>query len=142
MMTKKLTFGAGLMALLFAGVSVAQTQQVLSGDYRNAAAAEIRNAQGDVLLKGTFAPADTDDDGEVERLAKLTPASAATGLAGEAEVEYQKDDPNVLVVEFLVTGAPAGAVLTLFVDGKSVMSATADDKGRAEAEVNIRAARP
>lgn len=141
-MKKMITWSAGVAAVLFAAVSLAQTPQALVGDYRNAAAAEIRNAQGDVLLKGTFAPSDTDDDGEVERLAKLEPATAATGLAGEAEVEYQKDDPNIQEVEFLVTGAQPGAVLTLFVDGKSVMSATADDKGRAEAEVNIRAARP
>jgi hypothetical protein len=40
-------------------------------------------------------------------------------------------------VEFNVTGVPARAVLTLVLDGTTVLSATANDKGEAEAEVNV-----
>lgn len=118
----------------------AQQQAQVTGDFRNATSAEVRDARGSVLLRGTFVPADPDDDedGEIERLAKLLAADAGSKATGEAEVEYRKDAPDMQEVEFLVTGVPAGAVLTLFIDGKSVVSATADAKGRAEAEVNVR----
>jgi hypothetical protein len=119
----------------------AQQQSQITGDFRNAKTAEIRDAQGQALLRGTFAAVDPDNDeeGEIERLAKLAPAQTGVTASGEAEVEYQKDAPDMQEVEFLVIGAQAGAVLTLFIDGKSVMSATADSKGRAEAEINVRA---
>jgi hypothetical protein len=134
----------GLAAVMMVAIAMvlqlrAQQQSQIAGDFRNAKTAEIRDAQGQALLRGTFAPVDEGDDQEVERLAKLTPAQPGGSASGEAEVEYQKDAPDMQEVEFLVTGAQAGAVLTLFIDGKSVVSATADGKGRAEAEVNVRA---
>jgi hypothetical protein len=121
----------------------AQQQSQITGDFRNANTAEIRDPQGRTLLRGTFAAVDPDDDeeGEIERLAKLAAAQSGVTASGEAEVEYQKAEPDIQEVEFLVTGAQAGAVLTLFIDGKSVVSATADSKGRAEAEINVRASR-
>ena len=112
-------------------------QQTVTGDFREAKVAEIHDAQGNVLLKGTFAPADGDDDQEVERLATLAATQAGSKASGEAEVEYQKDAPNVQEIEFLVEGAQPRAVLTLVIDGKPVLKATADDKGKAEAEANV-----
>ena len=136
---------AGVLATIaFTVVMIVQlrAQQTVTGDFRNAQSAEVRDAQGTVLLKGTFAPADGGDDQEVERLAKLTPAAVGGSGAGEAEVEYRTDTPNVQEVEFQVEGLAAGAAVTLFLDGKPVLKATVDGKGRAEAEANVSVASP
>src|SRR5687767_6983662 len=109
---------AGLGAVLILAVAMiaqlmAQQRSTVTGDFRNAQAAEVRDAQGAVLLRGTFAPADGDDDQEVERLATLQPTDAGRKMAGEAEVEYQKDAPDTQEVEFQVLSAQPGSVLTL-----------------------------
>ena len=113
-----------------------QQQPQATGDFRSASTAEVRDAQGQVLLRGTFTPVDA-DDGDIERLAKLAPTEAGGKASGEAEVEYSKKTPNMQEIEFQVSGVPARAVLTLVLDGRAVISATADSKGRAEAEVNV-----
>ena len=113
-----------------------QVSQV-SGDFRNAVTAEVRDAQGAVLLRGTFAAVGGDSDSEVERQATLASTEAGATATGDAEVEYEKDQPHVQEVEFNVTGVPARAVLTLVLDGTTVLSATANDKGEAEAEVQV-----
>ena len=133
---------AGLIATIaFAATMIVylsgQQSAPVVGDFRNASIAEVRDAQGQVLLRGTFAPVDGDDAEEIERLAALAPTEAGGKASGEAEIEYRKDTPNLQEIEFQVSGVPAGAVLTLVLDGKSVTSATADDAGRAEAEVNV-----
>jgi hypothetical protein len=138
---------AALGAVLVVAVAMiaqlmAQQQSKITGDFRNAQTAEVRDAQGTVLLRGTFAPADGDDDQEVERLATLQPTEAGATMAGEAEVEYQKDAPDTQEVEFQVLSAQPGAVLTLVVDGKAVLTATADGKGRAEAEAMVAVKQP
>ena len=117
-------------------------QPPITGDFRNAATAEIRDAQGQVLLRGTFAPVDSDEDDEIERLAKLAPAAPGTSASGEAEVEHRKSEPNVQEVEFQVSGIPARSAVTLVLDGKPVVTVTADDKGKAEAEINVNVASP
>ena len=113
-----------------------QVSQV-SGDFRNAVTAGVHDAQGTVLLRGTFAAAAGDRGNEVERQVTLAAIEAGATAAGGAEVEYQKDAPDVQEVEFHVTGVPAHAVLTLVLDGTTVLSATANDKGQAEAEVKV-----
>ena len=130
--------GLGLI-MVAAMVMIVQlrAQQTVTGDFREAKVAEIHDAQGNVLLKGTFAPADGDDDQEVERVAKLAPVSAGSAGSGEAEVEYRKDAPNVQEIEFLVEGVKPRTALTLVLDGKPVLRATADEKGKAEAEANV-----
>ncbi len=60
----------------------------VTGDFRNAAVAEVHDAQGQVLLRGQFAPVDADDKGEVERHAKLGAIAPGLTASGEAEVEY------------------------------------------------------
>jgi hypothetical protein len=127
-----------VLAVVMVGQLVGQKANV-NGDFRNATTAEIRDAQGQVLLRGAFVPVDADDAGEVERLATLTTTVAGSTAAGEAEVEYQTDTPTRQEVEFKVSGVPAGAVLTLVLDGKAVLTATADKKGNAEAEVAVTA---
>lgn len=132
--------GVGLALALGVGSAIYASgqQPPITGDFRNAATAEIRDAQGQVLLRGTFAPVDGDEDDEVERLATLTPAVAGSSATGEAEVEHRKSDPNVQEVEFQVTGVPARAAVTLVLDGKTVVTVTANDKGKAEAELNVK----
>lgn len=139
---QKVALGGLAVTMLVAVVMLVQLRgqqpSDVTGDFRNAQTAEVRDAQGAVLLRGTFAPADGDDDQEVERLAPLAAAEKGTGMAGEAEVEYQKAEPNLQEIEFQVTGAAPGAVLALVIDGKQVLTATADAKGRAEAEAMVK----
>jgi hypothetical protein len=108
----------------------------VTGDFRNASTAEVRDAQGKVLLRGAFAPVAGDEDA-VERQATLTATADGGQAAGDAEIEYSKAKPNVQEIEFEVSGVPARAIVTLVLDGRDVFSATADDKGRAEAEHNV-----
>ena len=140
-----LTFSmASLIALIAAGtLTAAQLSGAqaapLAGDYRNALVAEVHDGQGHVLLRGSFAPADTDDEGEVERLAPLTPASPEVKGSGEAEVEYQTDSPTEQEVEFTLTGLTAGAEVFLVIDGHRVATAKADKHGRVSMEVAVKA---
>lgn len=131
-----------IVAVVMIAQLMGQQQAKITGDFRNAQTAEVRDAQGAVLLRGTFAPADGDDDQEVERLATLQPVEAGGKLAGEAEVEYQKNAPDTQEVEFQVLSAQPGSVLTLVVDGVAVLTATADGKGRAEAEAMVAVKQP
>ena len=88
-------------------------------------------------MRGTFAATAGDTDKEVERKAALA-AIAGGKAAGEAEIEYETDKPDVHEIEFNVKGVPARAIVTLVLDGRDVVSATANDKGEAEAEVNVK----
>ena len=108
----------------------------VTGDFRNAATAEVRDAQGKVWLRGTFAAATGNSD-DVERGATLTATPDGEQASGEAEIEYSKSKPNVQEIEFEVSGVPARAIMTLVIDGRDVISATADDKGRAKAEFDV-----
>jgi hypothetical protein len=119
-----------------------QQASAVSGDFRNAVTAEVRDAQGTVLLRGSFVQVADDNDSDLERKATLTSTQTGGQATGEAEVEYNKNQPDVQEVEFNVTGAPARAQLTLVLDGKDVISATANDQGKAEAEVNVSVAQP
>lgn len=137
---------AGLIAVMaIAAVMIVQLQArqtaTITGDFRNAQTAEVRDAQGAVLLRGTFAVEEQDpgEEGEVERKASLVAVSGGA-MTGEAEVEHQKDAPSEQEVEFMVIGIPAGAAVTLVIDGAVVVTATADENGKAEGEVDVRAA--
>lgn len=111
----------------------------ITGDFRNASVAEVHDGQGHVLLRGSFAPVDADDEGEVERLAPLKPASPEVKGSGEAEVEYQTDTPGEQEVEFTVSGLTEGADVALVIDGKRVGTAKADRRGRISIEFLVKA---
>lgn len=115
------------------------TAQVV-GDFRNAATAEVVDAQGQPVLRGSFAPVDADDKGEVERLATLSAVHAGSGAKGEAEVEFQTDNPNEQEIELNATGLAPNTSVSLIIDGNSVLTATADAKGRVEVETVARSA--
>ena len=107
-----------------------------AGDFTNAALAEVRDAQGQVLLRGPFQQADEEDD-DIERKAVLAPAGANANARGEAEVEFSRTAPATQEVEFSVRNVAPGAVLTFAIDGVEVATATADGKGRAEVELDV-----
>lgn len=151
---QKIALGGLVATIAIAAIMIVQlrAQQAaqIAGDFSNAQTAEIRDAQGGVLLRGTFAVAEQDagEEDEVERKAPLTAASggatagagAGRAMTGEAEVEYQKATPAMQEVEFTVIGLPAGTAVTLVIDGTTVASATADKNGKAEAEVEVKGA--
>ena len=124
--------GVAMMVSLDGNQTAATT-----GDFRNATTAEVRDSAGTVLVRGTFAATAGDTDKEIERKAALAAIAGGTA-AGEAEIEYSTDKPDVHEIEFNVTGVPARAIVTLVLDGRDVVSATANDKGEAEAEVNVK----
>jgi hypothetical protein len=138
---KKTAAGAVVVAALVAfGANELYGQKVsqISGDFRNATTAEVLDAQGQPLLRGSFAPVDADDKGEVERLATLTAVEAGSGAAGEAEVEYQTDNPGTQEIELTATGVAPGSQVSLVIDGTNVASATADQNGKVELEVEAK----
>jgi hypothetical protein len=108
-----------------------------AGDFSNAATAEVRDAQGQVVLRGQFALADEEDD-DIERKATLQPTGADADASGEAEVEFAKAAPAKQEVEFSVRNVQAGAAYTFVIDGVDVATATADKRGRAEVELDVR----
>jgi hypothetical protein len=134
---------AGLVTIVAAassGVVQLSGQQpaALIADFRNASVAEVHDGQGQVLLRGAFAAVDTDDEGEVERLATLTPASAEVKGSGKAEVEYQTDAPGEQEVEFTLGGLVADADVALVIDGQRVTMAKVDRRGRVSVEIAVK----
>jgi len=128
--------GALAVVLGVADLSGARAEQV-TGDFRNAAVAELHDGQGQVLLRGQFAPIDADDKGEVERHAKLGAIAAGLTATGEAEVEYQADTPTEQEVEISVTGLAPGTAVAFVIDGQQITTGTADKRGRFEFEQTV-----
>ena len=106
----------------------------LTGNFSMAAVAEVRDSQGQVILRGQFAAVEEDDD-DMERKAALTPSGRDTDASGEAEVETSRETPSQQEIEFSIRNVEPGAVYTFVIDGNDVGSATADQRGRAEFEV-------
>ena len=122
----------GYMVVQLNGQATAPT-----GDYTNAGVAEVRDAQGQVVLRGQFVLADEDDD-DIERKARLEPTGVDADAAGEAEIEFAKTAPAVQEVEFAARNLQAGATFTFVIDGTDIGTATADRRGRAEVELEVR----
>jgi hypothetical protein len=107
------------------------------GDFTNAAVAEVHDAQGQVILRGQFALADQEDE-DIERKAKLEPTGIDADASGEAEVEFSKTAAAKQEIEFSVRNVQPNGELRLLIDGQSVGSATADGRGRLDAEFDVR----
>lgn len=139
--TRQVIPAVGLLATcVAAGYMVVQlSAQTTSptGDFTNAALAEVRDAQGQVILSGPFQFVEEDDD-DVERKAALAPTGVDADAAGEAEVEFRTAAQAEQEVEFSVRNVLTGAVLTFVIDGIDVATATADARGRAEVELDVR----
>jgi hypothetical protein len=139
--TRQIIPAAGLLAAVVAAVHMSATLSgqtaIPTGNLTNAAFAEVRDAQGQVVLSGQFLAADEDDD-DVERKAALAPTGLDADAAGEAEVEFSRDRPVLQEVEFSIRNVTPGAPFTFVIDGTAVASATADARGRAEVELDVR----
>lgn len=130
---------AGLLATVaFATYRVVQldAQAGPAGDYTNAAVAEVRDAQGQIVLRGQFVVEDEDDD-DVERKARLDPTGTDPDATGEAEVEFDKATPVNQEIEFSIRNVEPGGVFTFVIDGQDVATATANGRGRAEADLDV-----
>lgn len=105
-----------------------------AGDLTQAAAVEILDAGGQVVLAGRFGADEADDDGGRERKADLKPASGSA--KGEAEVEIGTQAGGVAEQELEVEleGLAGGATFAVRVDGRSVATLTTDARGRAKTE--------
>jgi hypothetical protein len=112
-------------------------QGTTTADFTKAANAEVRDAQGQVLLRGTFVLEEEEDD-DIERKAVLQPAGPDADAAGEAEVEYANASAAEQEVEFSVRNLDPGATVTFVIDGVDVASATIDQRGRAAVELDVR----
>jgi hypothetical protein len=130
----------GLLATFAVAVfMVAQldSQEQASGDFTNATTAEVRDAQGQVVLLGRFVLADEEDD-DVERKAVLEPTGIDADAAGEAEVEFSTAAPATQEIEFSVRHLQPGVVFSFVIDGTDLTTATADRQGRAEVVLDVR----
>ena len=130
----------GLVATVFAAIYIVarlNAQTAATGDYSNAAVAEVRDAQGQIILRGQFVPVDEDDD-DVERKATLQPTGVDADALGEAEVEFDENSPANQEIEFSIRNVESGATFTFVIDGRDVATATADSRGRAETELEVR----
>ena len=142
--TRTVSVAAAIVTIAIVAVTAVQLSgqraAQVTGDFRNAATAEVVDAQGQPLLRGSFEAVDGGDKGEVERLAKLAPVVAGSTASGEAEVEYQVDDPATQEIELQATGMPAGAQASLVIDGTTIATATANKSGKVEVELKVRSA--
>jgi hypothetical protein len=130
----------GLLAIMaVAGgtsVQLAGQTPTISSDFTNAATAEVRDAQGQVVLRGQFVLADEDDD-DVERQAALEPTGVDDDASGEVEIEFSKVSPAEQEIEFSVRNLQPGATFTFVIDGTDLATATANGRGRAEVELDV-----
>ena len=110
-------------------------------DFTNASVAEVRDAQGHVILSGQFQRSEEEDD-DIERKAALAPTGVDADATGEAEVEFDTVSPAEQEVEFSVRNVAPGTVLTFAIDGTDVATATADQRGRVEVEIDVPMAGP
>jgi hypothetical protein len=138
--TRKMIPIAGLFAVIGAAAYMvvqlgAQTATV-TGNFTNAALAEIRDAQGRTVLQGQFA-VNTEDDDDTERKATLKPTGVDADAAGSAEVEWPKAG-GPQEIEFTATGLEPGAKFTCVIDNQEIATVTADKKGKAEVELEVK----
>ena len=115
----------------------AQETGAITGDFTNSAVAEVRDASGQVILRGNFAPVEEADD-DIERKAILTGTGLDPDAKGEAEVEFSKAEPVEQEIEFEVTNIEPGSRVTFVIDGRDIATVTADKKGIAEFEGDIK----
>ena len=108
-----------------------------SVDLRNAATAELRDAQGQVVLSGSFMAGEEDDAEDIERTAALQSSGTGTQASGVAEVEFAREMPVEQEVEFDGRNLQPGARYTLVVDGHDVLAGVAGRNGTLELERNV-----
>jgi hypothetical protein len=55
---------------------------------------------------------------------------------GEAGIEIPKSSPATQEIEFSIAGVESGAVYSFVIDGREVATAAANERGRAEVELD------
>lgn len=128
---------ATIAAAVYMVVQLNGQERAPATDFTNAATAEVRDPQGQVVLRGPFVLADEEDD-DIERRATLEATGVDADAAGEAEVEFTRAAPTMQEIEFSVRNLEAGVAFTFVIDGVDVATATSDRRGRAEVELNVR----
>ena len=108
-----------------------------NADFRSAMNAEVRNAQDQVVLTGTFVQSDSGDE-DFERKAALKATPVDLDASGEVEVESCRDgNCRSQDVEFSVVNVQPGAVFRFVIDGKEFATVTSDSRGRASVERDV-----
>lgn len=132
----------GLLATVVAAVYMVvqlSGQTTPTGNFTNAAVAEVRDAQGHTVLSGQFqVAAEDEDDDDVERKAVLAPTGVDADATGEAEIEFSKDALANQEVEFSIRNVSPNAAFTFVIDGTPMATAKTDARGRAEVELDVR----
>lgn len=128
---------ATIAAAAYAVVQLSSQTQAPTGDFTNAATAQVRDAQGQIVLQGDFMPP-VEEDGGLERRATLAATGVDADANGEAEIEFAKTAATEQEVEFTVHNLPPGASFTFVIDGTDVASATTNSRGSAEVELDVR----
>ena len=109
-----------------------------NADFRTAATAEVRDAQDQVVLRGTFTETAAAGEDDVERKALLATAGADADASGEVEVESCRNTGcRSQEVEFSVVNVQPGARFKFIIDGKEFATVTADSRGRAAVERDV-----
>jgi hypothetical protein len=108
-----------------------------TADFTKATTVQVRNAQGQIVLQGDF-QSPVEEDGGLERRASLAPTGVDADAAGEAEIEFAKTGATRQEVEFTVRNVEPGVNFTFVIDGIDVASATSNQRGRAEVELDVR----
>jgi hypothetical protein len=117
---------------------MAQAPPTVTGDFRNAAVAEVRDAQSRTVLQGQFTAVEEEDD-DTERKAAMKPTGVDADASGEAEVEFAKSgNVRTQEVEFSAKGLEPGAAFSFVIDGQTIATVTADERGQAKAELDIK----
>jgi hypothetical protein len=107
-----------------------------TGDFTNAMWAEVRDASGQIVLRGQFVLAEGDDD-DVERQAVLEPTGVDADARGEAEVEFDPAAPAVQEIEFEADNLEPRASYTVVIDGIDIGTAAAEARGTLDVEVDV-----
>ena len=121
---------------IYAVVQLDGQAQAPAADFTNAAMAQVRDAQGQIVLHGQFM-APVEEDGGLERRATLAAAGSDKDAAGEAEIEYAKSGATKQEVEFTVHNLPPNADFVFAIDGTDVGSKKTDRRGRAKIELDV-----
>lgn len=108
-----------------------------TGDFTGAVWAEVRDGQGQILLRGQFALVEEDDD-DVERKAALEPIGVDPDARGEAEVEFDPVAPAVQEVEFEAHNLEPRTAYTVVIDGIVIATGLSNTRGELEVEMDIR----
>ena len=132
---------AGLLATIAgAGYMVTRAHAqngVQPVDLRTAMSAELLDAQGRAVLRGSFMLDDDHDTEDIERKATLTASDSGVRASGVAEVEFARQAPVEQEVEFSGERLQPNASYRLIIDGREVLTGVAERDGDLELERKI-----